>query len=52
MSVCYLGTDIGLHELDLLCETLLREEVTDKVLGGSLTLVTGDGGLGNTHSNN
>ena len=51
LDKCYLGANIFLQDLDLLCQTLLSEEVTDKVLGGGLTLVTGDGGLGKTHSN-
>ena len=49
---CYLGTNIVLHDLDLLGETLLGQEVAHKVLGGGLALVTGDRGLGDSHSSN
>ena len=49
---CYLGANIVLQDLGLLCQTLLRQEVTDEVLGGGLTLVTGDGGLGDSHCSN
>ena len=52
MILCYLGADIVLHQLDLLRQALLSQEVADKVLGGGLTLVTGDGGLGSSQGSN
>ena len=40
---CYLRTHLGLHDLRLLRDALLAEQVGDEVLGGRPALLAGDG---------
>ena len=46
----YLGTNLGLHLVRLLCDSLLAEEVRHEVLGSSSALIAGDGTLGCSYS--